>query len=192
MHKHIKHSALCLALALPALSGLALAADDDNGQGLQLGIDAGQAQARGICDNVTNCDDTDTTVRADVGWQFNRMVGVELGYTSFGTVFDANNNSVAASQKASAITASVTGTVPIGDRFGLYGRVGAARYNLDSNGLGVVEDNKTKPYYGAGLKFGLTDNFALRAEWQRYKDIAGFSGNKDDIDSWSGGVVFTF
>ena len=90
MHKHIKHSALCLALALPALSGLALAADDDNGQGLQLGIDAGQAQARGICDNVTNCDDTDTTVRADVGWQFNRMVGVELGYTSFGTVFDAN------------------------------------------------------------------------------------------------------
>ena len=198
MHKHIKHSALCLALALPALSGLALAADDDNGQGLQLGIDAGQAQARGICDNVTNCDDTDTTVRADVGWQFNRMVGVELGYTSFGTVFDANDttNSITAKQDANAWTLSVLGTIPVADRFGLYGRVGAARFDNSNTGtvqgIPVSDDNRTKPYFGAGVKFGLTDNLALRAEYQRYKDLANVGGTRDDVDAWSGGVVFSF
>lgn len=194
MHSYLRPSLLCLALALPAASALA----DDMESGLQLGIDGGRAEARSACDNVVNCSSDDTAARVSLGWQFTPMVGLEAGYSSFGTVFESRNNTFSASQDANAWTLSVLGTLPIADRFGLYGRVGAARFDNDTSGTGLVQgvpvsnDNRTKPYFGAGLKFGLTDNVALRAEYQRYKDLANIGGVRDDVDAWSGGVVFTF
>lgn len=190
----IKRIFLCMALAAPAFSGLALAADS----GFQLGLDAGKAEARKYCDNVTNCDSADTMVRANAGYKFTPFVSAELGYTSFGTLFDANENNAAVQQEANAWTVSVLGTWPINEKFDLFGRIGAARYDLDNVGTTIQnlpvndENNSTKPYYGAGAKFNLTDNFALRAEYQIYSDISGVNGRKDDIDSWSGGVVFAF
>lgn len=190
MHNLIRTPLLCLAIALPA------AALADDGNGLNLSIDAGRAEARNACDNVINCSSDDTAVRAAIGYQFNQMIGLEAGYSSFGTVFEANNNNAAASQDGNAWTLSVLGTLPVGERFGVYGRVGAARFDNDTTGtiqgVPVDDDNRTKPYFGAGVKVGLTDNFALRAEYQRYKDLANVGGVKDDVDAWSGGVVFTF
>lgn len=194
MQKHIRTPLFCLALALPSFSGLALA--DDMGTGLTLGLDGGRAEARNACDNVINCSSDDDTFRVSLGYQFTPMIGVEAGYSSFGTVFESNNNSVAATQDANAWTLSVLGTIPVGERFGIYGRAGAARFDNDNSGtvqgVAVDNDNRTKPYFGAGVKFGLTENFALRAEYQRYKDLANIGGIKDDVDAWSGGVVFSF
>lgn len=192
MQSYLRPSLLCLALALPAAPVLA----DEMESGLTLGIDAGRAEARNACDNVINCSSDDTAVRVSLGWQFNPMIGIEAGYSSFGTVFESNDNNFSANQDANAWTLSVLGTVPIADRFGLYARAGAARFDNDSSGsvqgVPVSNDNRTKPYFGAGLKFGLTENFALRAEYQRYKDLANIGGVRDDVDAWSGGLVFTF
>ncbi len=194
MNKGMKLTTLCLALAGTGFIATSHAAPAN---GFQIGIDGGQAEARGVCDNVTNCDSSDTSYRANIGYQFNPFVSAEVGYTSFGTTVDTQDGSGSASQEAGAITASVVGTIPIGERFGLFGRVGAARYDLDNSGTiqGVpVEDgdNSTKPFFGAGAKFHLTDNFALRAEYQVYRDLAGINGNDDDIHAWSGGAQFTF
>lgn len=197
MRNPIKRTLLCLAVALP-VSGLALAEEQDSG--ITLGIDAGRAESRDACDNVVDCESDDTAVRGSIGYNFNEAIAVELGYTSFGTVFDSNsgNNTggVQVSQDANAWTLSVLGTIPIGDMFGIYGRAGAARFDNDTTGtvqgVPVRNDNQTKPFFGVGAKFGLTDNFALRAEYQRYKDLADIGGNRDDVDAWSGGVVFTF
>lgn len=195
MRNHIRTPLLCLALALPAVPTLALA-DDDMGTGVTLGVDAGQAEARNACDNVINCSSDDTSVRVSLGYQFTPMIGVEAGYSSFGTVFEANNTTATASQDANAWTLSVLGSIPVADRFGIYGRAGAARFDNDTSGtvqgVPVSNDNRTKPYFGAGLKFGVTDNLALRAEYQRYMDLANVGGVKDDVDAWSGGLVFSF
>jgi opacity protein-like surface antigen len=187
-------TALCIALSGAAFSSTASA---EPATGFQIGIDGGKAEAHGACDNVTNCDSSDKSFRGNVGYQFNPYVGAEVGYTSFGTTFDTNDNQGSASQDAGAYTASVVGTIPLGDRFGLFARAGAARYNLDNKGSvqGVPVkngDNSTKPYYGAGAKINVTDNFALRAEYQIYKNLAGVDGHNDDINAWSGGAVFTF
>lgn len=192
MHTHLRQSLLCLALALPAVPAMA----EDMESGLSLGVDAGRAEARNACDNVINCSSDDTTVRVSLGWQFTPMIGIEAGYASFGTVFESNDNNFSANQDANAWTLSVLGTIPVADRFGLYGRVGAARFDNDASGLvqgvPVSSENETKPFFGAGLKFGLTENVALRAEYQRYKDLANLGGVKDDVDAWTGGLVFTF
>jgi OOP family OmpA-OmpF porin len=193
MNLHIRKTLLGMALGLP-LTTAALAMDN----GLNLSIDAGQAESRDVCSNVTNCESDDTTVRAALGYSFNEMLGLEVGYTSFGTVFDSSQNNNTAffggKQEANAFTASVLGTFPVGERFGIFGRVGAARFDNDKEvqGVPVDDDNRTKPYFGAGVKFGLSDNFALRGEYQVYKDLADIGGVKDDVQAWSGGVVFIF
>lgn len=194
MKKGLTLTTLCLAIAGTGHIATVHAAPAN---GFQVGIDGGQAEVRGACDNIADCDSADTSFRGNIGYQFTPFVSAELGYTSFGTTFDTHDNLGSASQEAGAITASVVGTIPIGEKFGLFGRVGAARYDLDNSGTvqGVPVqdgDNSTKPYFGAGAKFHVTDNFALRAEYQVYRDLAGVNGNDDDLHSWSGGVQFTF
>lgn len=191
MRKPIKTSLLCMAMG--AVPGAVLAQDS----GITLGIDVGRAEARNICDDAIDCESDDSAARFSVGYNFNQVLGLEVGYSSFGTLVDSDDDAFAVKQDANAWTLSVLGNLPIGERFGIYGRAGAARFDNDTKGtvqgLPVRGDNKTKPYFGAGVKFGLTDNFALRAEYQRYKDLANIDNtSKDDVDAWSGGVLFTF
>lgn len=163
--------------------------------GIYLGIDGGQAEARKYCDNITNCDNSGTSLRAELGFQFTRMLALELGYTSFGTLFSANNSNVNAKQDANAWTASLLAGIPVGP-VSIYGRVGGAHYSVDSSGtvggVAVESHDATKPYYGAGLEFDLSKNVMLRAEYQLYRDISGIAGSKDDVQAWYGGVGFRF
>ncbi len=59
-------------------------------------------------------------------------------------------------------------------------------------GIPVRDEDETKPYAGVGVKFNLTQNFALRAEYQYYADISGVDGSKDDLQSVYAGAVFRF
>lgn len=195
IHHGIKAAAIALAVASTAF--LATAHADEPASGFQIGIDGGKAELDGVCDNVTNCESSDKSFRGNIGYQFNPYAGAELGYTSFGTIYDTQNNQIDASQEAGAYTASAVGTLPLGEKFGLFGRVGAARYDLENNGtiqgLPVKGgDGDIKPYYGAGARVNLTENFALRAEYQIYKNLAGVDGNNDDVNVWTGGALFTF
>lgn len=186
----VKIASLCIALSGATGTGVAQAA----ATGLYLGIDAGEAEARDTCNDISNCDNSDTSVRAEIGFQFTRVVGIELGYTSFGTLFEANNNTFNAKQEASAMTASLLLTLPVTDAVGIYARAGAARYNIDNSGtiqgIPVGSDDSTKPYYGAGVEFDLSDHFMLRGEYQVYRDISGVDGSKDDVHAWYAGVGF--
>ena len=71
-----------------------------------------------------------------------------------------------------------------------------ARYDVSNSGTiqGVPVESKdsTKPYYGAGLKFNLTDNWMLRAEYQIYSDISHVDGSKDDVQAWYAGAAYRF
>ena len=123
-------------------------------------------------------------------------LGAELGYTSFGTLFNANDNNLNAKQDASAWTASAIGTWPIAERFGIFGRLGLAKYDVSNSGtvqgVPVVNKNDTKPYYGAGVKFDLNNNWMLRAEYQRYADISRVDGKKDNVQAWYLGGAYRF
>jgi OOP family OmpA-OmpF porin len=191
-----KFSVQSAGLAIALSGALAMNVAQAMEPGIYLGIDGGRAQAKRYCDNITDCDNSDTSLRGELGFKFNRVLALELGYTSFGTLFNANNSSTNASQDANAWTASLLAGLPVGNVFSIYGRVGAAHYQLDSSGtvqgLPVESHDDTKPYFGAGIEFDLTKNFMLRAEYQRYKDISGVQGNEDDVQAWYGGVGFRF
>ncbi len=81
------------ALGIALVGAASVYADSGNdGSGVIIGIDAGRAQARKYCDGIADCDDSDTSIRGDIGYQFNKNWGIELGYTSFGTIFRSHDN----------------------------------------------------------------------------------------------------
>lgn len=164
--------------------------------GVTLGLDYGQAEARKFCENISNCDNSDSSAKVEVGLQLNSNFGLEIGYASLGTILDSKDNQFMASQDSSAITLSALGLIAFTDHFGIYGRLGAAQYNTDSAGtvasVPVSDQDGVTPFYGAGAKLGLTENFSLRAEYQVYADISRVDGKKDDAQGLYAGVVFQF
>ncbi len=193
----IKFPVLCVLLAGTAGTNIAQA-DLPRAfpNGLYFGLNAGQAEVRKSCDNITNCDSADTTLRAELGYQFNNNWSGELGYTSFGTLFNASNSSVDAKQEAHAWTASILGLVPVAQQFDIFGRVGIARYDVTNTGtiqgVPVEDDESTKPYFGLGVKYDVNNSWLVRAEYQIYSDISGVDGTQDNVHGWYLGGAYRF
>jgi len=192
MKSVIKKAVLSIAM----FGAATVYAAPNSDSGILIGLDVGRAEARKNCDGVADCDNSDTTVRGDIGYQFDKNWSAELGYTSFGTLFRSHDNNFNASQKANAWTLSGIGTLPLNENFSLFGRACVARYETNNSGqvqgVEVRDEQDVKPYVGAGIKFNVTQNFALRAEFQYYADIAGVDGSKDDVQSLYAGAVFRF
>jgi opacity protein-like surface antigen len=184
---------MCAALAGTMGVNVAQAVDLS---GVYLGLDVGRAEAKQYCDNITNCDNADTSIRGEVGYMFSDMLAAEIGYTSFGTLFSANGSGFNAKQDAGALTISGLATWKVSDVFGIFGRLGAARYFVDNVGtvlsVPVKDKNAVKPYFGVGVNFDLSSNWMLRAEYQDFKDISRVDGEKDDIQAWYMGGVYRF
>ena len=184
----------CLNLLLATLSFGAMATEV-SAKGLNFGLNYGQAEARKFCKDITPCDSADASGKADIGYQFTDVWGVEASYVSFGTIFDSSDSTFTASQKSRALTASLTGTIPITHWFGIYGRGGVAQYESEGSGtvLGVpVKDEKgTTPFWGAGVRFNINKHFAVRGEYQNYSNISRVDGRKDDVQALYAGILFS-
>ena len=185
-------SALCATLTTLSFAPAALAEEN----GFNVGIDYGRTEAKKYCENITNCSNSDKGPKVHVGYDFNQNFGLELGYTSFGTLFDSNESSLSLTQKSNAITLSGIYTVPVGEMFGVYGRFGYARYDTNNSGkvLGVdIKDEQgNTPFWGAGVEVNLNPQFALRAEYQNYRDLSDLPGRRDDVQGLFVGAVYTF
>ncbi len=184
---------VCAAFFSMSLAPAAMAAEEN---GWTLGLDYGRTEAKKYCDHITNCHNTDNGPKIEVGYDFNQNWGVELGYTSFGTLFESNDNSLSLSQKSNAITLSVLGTLPINEWFGVYGRAGYARYDTNNSGVvdgvAVEDESGNTPMWGAGAKFTINEQFALRLEYQNYADLSDMPGRKDDVQGLFAGGVYRF
>lgn len=189
----LKHKAYLSAL-LATLS-LGAMVTEVSAKGFNFGLNYGQAEARKFCKDITPCDSADASAKADIGYQFTDVWGVEASYVSFGTIFDSGESTFVASQKSRALTASVLGTMPVTHWFGVYGRAGVAQYESEGSGtvLGVpVKDEKGgTPFWGAGVKFNLNKHFALRGEYQNYSNISRVDGRKDDVQALYAGLLYS-
>ena len=76
--------------------------------------------------------------------------------------------------KATAWDLMAVGTLPIGDKFGLYGKLGW--YFADSKTSGSIgggSDSNNDLTYAIGGQYNFNKNLGLRAEWQQYKSVGG-------------------
>lgn len=189
--------ALILCAAWPAWSQDA---------GFYLGASIGQSQAKDTCEDSAgfSCDDKDTAWKVFAGYQFNRHLAVEAGYTDLGEVSLSGASGPASLRgtiELSAFDLMVVGSAPVADRFSLYGKLGLYRAETEQKlqvtlGSFTASDNQTEKNvdltFAFGARFDITRNLGVRAEWQRYLDVGGGEIGEDDVDVLSLGVLWRF
>jgi hypothetical protein len=128
------------------------------------------------------------------GYQLSRGIGVELGYAEMvdgrpaghGGSFSSNRSHLLPRTSPGALSLELVGSVPMGRRFGLQGRVGVARWweNDPSSALRIgggpsprlgLEERSTDVMVGAGLYMSFTERLSGGAEWQRFTDVSDSS-----------------
>ena len=121
--------------------------------------------------------DEDTAFRILGGYQVNQMFAAELAYTDFGKVQGVKGN---------AIELVGVGSWPIANQFSVYGKLGLSRGEFKAGG---VSEDSIEVTYGVGVRYDMSQQIGLRAEWQNYPDVGD---GASDVSVLSVGVVFKF
>jgi OmpA-OmpF porin, OOP family len=119
-------------------------------------------------------DDEDNGLHVFGGYRFNRYLAVELSMRDLGE-YSASGPGYAYSSEFTAVTIGAVGTLPLGDYFSLYGRIGAGAVSLDervsfSGGRDTEDDAGGTSTLGAGVEFrpmGKT-GLAVRLGWESH------------------------
>ena len=182
-------------LLVLGLAAAPAAAQED--QGFYLGASLGSGKSKNTCEGfVGACDDTDTAYKLFAGYQMNRNFGWEAGYGYLGDVSGRSTDGTIdfeVTNKAFDFSGIVT--LPVNDRFAVFGRLGVYRSQVELRGtLGSLQggDHNTSFTWGLGLRFDLGRAFAVRAEWQHYPEIGGASAGVDDMDLLTLGLLMRF
>lgn len=205
--KQVARNALGAALVFmfAAVPG-AFAADE---KGWYLGAGYGQSETDideaktsrsyatgGYTSASTTADEKDTGWKLFGGYQFTRNWAVELAYVDLGKVSqDTSATSGAGTDKyrdegtSKGWSIAGVGTVMVSDSFGVFGKLGAFRWDVDTKcsftpisggGTGCAAPanrsaSGTDLTYGLGLKYNLTKQTSLRVEWEQFKDVGNAS-----------------
>lgn len=169
---------------------------------LYLGLGMGQARPNldaprlgsqvltgtGLAITSTGKDERDIAYKAFVGYQFNRYLGMELGYFRLGH-FSYQATTTPAGQldgrlRVTGVNLDLVGQLPVTENLSALARVGyqKARTRADWSGTGAVTQadrigraNDNDSRYGLGLQYALTPQFLMRAEADssRFADALG-------------------
>lgn len=165
---------------------------------LYAGGSIGYSQFKDVC-LVANvpCDDVDTAWRAFGGYQFNPYFALELGFANLGATTGSGAVGSFSIEAKEAWDLSALLTIPVATRLSFLFRLGAhrVRTTVDQQGpaIGTLHEAKTGSSWtlGAGVEYSL-GKLGVRAEWQRYDNIAGGTLVEDDVDVFSVGLLFRF
>jgi OOP family OmpA-OmpF porin len=175
-----------MAFAVPALA---------QDTGFYAGLSFGQSSADVDCSGLTTCDDSDTAWKILGGYRFNRNLAVEFGYTDLGEVSGSDGVDTV-TVESTAFELVAVGTMPIADKFSVYGKIGLYRGETDAEvvgpSAGSASESNTDLTFGVGVQYDFTKNLGVRGEWQRYSDVGGGDIEGADVDVISIGVVFRF
>jgi OOP family OmpA-OmpF porin len=159
--------------------------------GIYIGAGGGRSRSGDRCVGV--CDTTDKTWTVYGGYQFNRFFALETGYSDFGQATTSGTLfglPVTARIDTTAWEFLAVGSLPMTDKFSVYGKFGVFRYYSDASTTGATVGTSsargTEYTIGGGLQYVFAGNFAGRLEWQRYNDVgSGTPGlEKDFISVW--------
>lgn len=120
--------------------------------------------------------------RAFGGVEFARIFSLQIGHIDFGKTEDGN-----AEMEADGNTVSGMVALPVSDVFAPYAKVGNLSWDRErSLGLLTSSDSGDDPFYGAGVRFTLTEHADLRLQYER------FAFDDTDLDMASAGLQFNF
>jgi hypothetical protein len=157
----------------------------------QAGISFGQSKLDDVtCSPGFGCDDKDQAFKLYGGGRFNNIFGLEIGALNFGK-FSANGGEADGWGADVALLAGV----PIGANSAIFGKLGViySRTELSADPSTGVNTGKERGFggrWGVGGQLGLTKEWALRADFDRYR--VPFPGDHRDLETLMVGVQYTF
>jgi OOP family OmpA-OmpF porin len=166
---HYPRTAAAVAVVIIAFSPLTAIADS----GFFLGGAIGSASLDEDFDGLI-VDSSTTSIRLVAGWRFNDYFAFEGGYHSFGDfedTLDIGGVPTPVSVKADGWTLGGIASIPVGEQFSLFGRVGAFFWDGDAevNNISVATPEDSNLYLGAGADYAFTEKFSLTGDWTRYE-----------------------
>ena len=143
----------------------------------------------------------DTAYKLFGGYQFNRNIGLELGYFNFGKFTYGTavpGGTINGRYETEGINLDLVGTLPLSQKWSALARVGANYANTRDafSGPGfpatASKDNSqrdTNVKVGLGVQYELTPSVFVRAEAERFRIKDGI-GSNGDVNYYSMSLVF--
>jgi opacity protein-like surface antigen len=182
-------------LSAAPVAAVAQAGADDSGWSQMQGsayVGAGLGQSRigpSQCVPLFDCETHATGYKIYAGTRLRDIVGFELGYLNFG---DLNRSD--GSQRATAADLSLVLNAPIGKYASVFakggGNYGWTYTRSDLPLLATGADRGFDWGYGGGAAINVTQNWALRGEWERHR--LPFVGGSQNVDLWTAGIQYKF
>ena len=143
--------------------------------------------------NGSDFDDKDRTIKGFAGFKFNDHIAVESSIHDFGKAEDGIYSS-----QLRGISIAAAGFLPLNEKVSLFAKLGILHWEnkVRAKGFGSNTYNGEEFFFAAGAQMHLIDNFALRAELERFEiDLGNNNINverKYTVDVVSVGGVYTF
>jgi len=157
--------------------------------------------------NVTAQGLTNAGFKTYVGFRAMRFVGLEVGYAKLGaTAFegvDANGQAFSDRYTHDAVTFSLVGFVPLGERWELIGRFGVvanSTYNTEQSCIrrtrwgAVVQQNcpSTPLAWGFGVRYRLNEKLGIRLDYDNYALQDAARSPRAELNFLSVGLDYRF
>lgn len=213
-----------MAAAFAPAQALAQQQGGGSGTGMDLrsggwysGLRVGHSQI-GISDNmfpVTGAttpnlftSESNTGYKLYGGYQFNRNVALEGGYTDFGK-FDPGRDtatpaldSVSSNFRSSGLHLDVVGIIPLHNGLSLFGRLGTV-YTMGNTSISAsggaaplltltdlnARRSEWNSRYGLGASYDLPNNLGLRFGYERINNLGDFRTGEGNVGMWSLGLT---
>lgn len=184
------HLAMLAAAALYSLPAVAQKAPET---GFYVGGGLGISSFSDGCRLGGSCDDNDTAIKVFGGYQVNKYVAGELGVVDLGSA-QSTAGGATDEFKVKAWELSAVGSLPLAQRFSVFGRLGLyfARAEENTNFSGDSSHTNNDLTYGVGVRYDFSRNLAVRGELQRYGDVGGGDVRRADIDLLGVSVLWMF
>lgn len=156
-------------------------------------LSAGRAEVNNFChayeDGFGNesCDESDTSFGISGGYQFNKFIAVELGYSDLGKIkYSQRYSGVGidygfnADFKAKTLDLSALVSLPLNETFELFARAGIVRWDADASSnewlnaassSDSASDDGIDSFGGLGVQVNITESVFARAEYRLYRNV---------------------
>jgi OmpA-OmpF porin, OOP family len=160
-------------------------------EGLYVKVDLGRSDVSEL-----NLDDSSETFGLDMGWRFTEHYGAELGFRDLGDY--SGRAPVASELDAEIFTVALSGRYEFNEdsdqgafiegRFGLGNYDVSGREQYTTTQARNFKASGTRPFFGVGAGYNLTQNFSLAFNYSRYQaqqnlalSVGGVTRNLDIV-----------
>lgn len=184
---NLKITAALAALAVAVAAPAAFAQDSEPGWYLGGGVGQFNAQIDDldeVDETVEGWDEDDTAYKFFAGYRLNGFLAFELDYINLGEPSGAVVPGVNVDASIDGFAPYVVGTIPLGEWFEIYGRLGYYFYDAtvgvedELSGRAEFDEESEDLVYGAGIGANIGERLNLRFEYEKF-DLEGV----DDADS---------